>query len=66
MKNGVDRSVVLAPGGRDALAVTQAGWAIATGAIHAAQSNPATITADVFFILGLLPCRRVQPTRKEP
>jgi hypothetical protein len=64
MKNGADRSVVLAPGGTDALAATQAGWAMAAGTTHAAESNAPAITVNVFFILCRLPCRRVQPARK--
>jgi hypothetical protein len=54
MKNGADRSVVLAPGGTDALAATQAGCAMAAGTTQAAESNAPANTADEFFILDLL------------
>jgi hypothetical protein len=46
----------LAPAGTTALDVTQAGWAMTAGTIEAVDINVPTRTANVSFILRLLPC----------
>ena len=53
-ENGADLSVVLAPGGTNALAPTQVGWAMAAGTIHVSDCTVPSITAQ-FLILGPLP-----------